>query len=314
MKYAGQRLVPALLAVFVAILALAMPAFADGEWRVGKVSGEVWFTVPGVQTVALGGDAVLKPGDTVRTGQDGRVLLLRGAQSILVSPNSTISLSEDATAARTTVLQQAGSILVEVDKRGHQHFEVATPHLAAVVKGTRFDVVVDDFGSRVGVEQGEVEVTDYTSGQGVVLKRDQQARVSLQGPGGLVLGGTGKMNPIRQGAPRNSPVRMTVGIGLRASIPAVSDGVRVAASQEAHPSPAAQTSSSPDKQPRKEPGMTSVLFSWKGDSGGRKQAFGRDDIAMAAVPAIVGLSVAVGVTAVRWRRRRNEKKQQKAGK
>ena len=42
----------------------------------------------------------------------------------------------------TTIIQQAGSILLEVEKRNVKHFQVETPYLAAVVKGTQFRVTV----------------------------------------------------------------------------------------------------------------------------------------------------------------------------
>lgn len=312
MSYAMITIRSALLAIAVSILALTGALADEGGWRVGKVSGEVWFGQPGVQAVALTRDSVLEAGGTVRTGQDGRVLLTRGAETILVSPNTSIALSKDSARSMTTVLQQAGSILLDVEKRNHRHFEIATPHLAAVVKGTKFNVIVDDFGSRVGVRQGEVEVTDYASGQHVLLRPDQQASVSLQGPGGITLGGSGKMNPVRQGTPRTSPVRTTtISAGLRTGIPAV-DGERTAASATA---PAGSAERATPARPRavEERTFTGIVMDWSG-LGGKRRTFDKDDIAIAAVPGLVGVSVAIGVTAFRWRRRRSEKKQKKAGK
>ena len=86
----------------------------------------------------------MKPGDTIRTGRNGRVLLVRGEETILISPNSVIGLpTEKKDGLATTILQQAGSILLEVEKRNVKHFEVETPYLAAVVKGTQFRVSVN---------------------------------------------------------------------------------------------------------------------------------------------------------------------------
>src|SRR4029079_14328993 len=94
--------------------------------------------------------ATLKPGDSIRTGQNGRELLMRGAETILVSPNSAIGIpKERKDGMATTIIHQSGSILLDVEKRNVKHFEVETPYLAAVVKGTQFRVSVDVGKSRV---------------------------------------------------------------------------------------------------------------------------------------------------------------------
>ena len=63
---------------------------------------------------------------------------------MLISPNSVVGLpTENKDGLSTTIVQQAGSILLEVEKRNVKHFEVETPYLAAVVKGTQFRVTVN---------------------------------------------------------------------------------------------------------------------------------------------------------------------------
>jgi len=49
----------------------------NGVWSVGKSSGEVWVTTTGAQPASLKQEEVLKPGDTIRTGRNGRVLMVR---------------------------------------------------------------------------------------------------------------------------------------------------------------------------------------------------------------------------------------------
>src|SRR4051794_17644188 len=94
-------------------------------WRVAKRSGDVWLGSATAQPVSLGADAGLRPGETVRTGQTGRVLLTRGEETILISPNSEIALPDEAKDGMgTTIMQRAGSILLEVEKRNVPHFEV----------------------------------------------------------------------------------------------------------------------------------------------------------------------------------------------
>jgi hypothetical protein len=148
----------------------------------------------------------LQPGSSLRTGQNGRVLLMRGNETILISANSAISFpkSSKPNGMSTIILQQAGSILLEVEKRAINHFEVETPHLSAVVKGTRFQVTMSGNDTRVGVFRGQVEVTELKSGQHALLNAGQNATVSVQGSPGLSLSGTGPFGPIQQGSPRES--------------------------------------------------------------------------------------------------------------
>src|SRR6476646_8474546 len=150
-------------------------------WRVAKSSGDVSIVSSGAQQVALTQGTVVKPGDTVRTGRNGRVLLLRGAESILIEPNSDVGIpAEQKDGLSTTVLQKAGSILLEVEKRNVQHFQVETPYLAAVVKGTQFRVTVKRDGARVDVVRGQVEVADFKSGKFALVLPGQVAQVSAR--------------------------------------------------------------------------------------------------------------------------------------
>jgi FecR protein len=106
----------------------------------------------------------------------------------------------------TTILQQAGSILLEVEKRNVKHFEVETPYLAAVVKGTHFSVTVNAASTSVNVERGQVEVSDFKTGQIAQILPGQTATSFAHGKPGLSLSGSGTFNPIEQGKPRPSSI------------------------------------------------------------------------------------------------------------
>src|SRR5262245_34669438 len=191
------------------------PHSANDSWRISKSSGDVSVSTAGMQLVALTNGMTLQAGDAIRTGQNGRVLLTRGNETILISANSAVSIpkKDSKDGLSTTILQQAGSILLEVEKRGVNHFEVETPHLSAVVKGTRFHVTINANDTRVGVFRGQVEVTDFRSGQHTLVNAGQSASTSVQGPGGLSVSGTGAFNPIQQGSPRQSSMSPAVGPG-----------------------------------------------------------------------------------------------------
>jgi hypothetical protein len=196
---------------FAAVLSLGMASGAlaaeDGVWSVSKAAGEVWVATNGAQQVSLNQQDALKPGDTIRTGRNGRVLLVRGEETILISPNSVVGLpAETKEGLSTTIIQQAGSILLEVEKRNVKHFEVETPYLAAVVKGTQFSVTVNAGSTRVGVLRGQVEVSDFKTGQIAQVMPGQAAIAFEHGKPGLSLSGAGTFNPIEHGKPRASTI------------------------------------------------------------------------------------------------------------
>lgn len=200
---AVPRVSSALAVAFV--LATASAAFAadGGDWTVSKFSGEVWLSGSDVQQASLKQQDVLKPGDTVRTGNNGRVLLKRGEETIMVSPNSVVGIpTEKKQGLTTTIMQRAGSILLDVEKRNVRHFEVETPYLAAVVKGTQFRVTINAGKTTVDVIRGQVEVADFKSGQIAQVAAGQHATAFAHGKAGLSLGGAGAFSPIEQGKPR----------------------------------------------------------------------------------------------------------------
>ena len=184
-----------LMMSFVGFGAGSQAIAQDMTWRVSKVSGDVSVTTS-VTQVALTDGTGLKAGDNIRTGKNGRVLLTRGQETIMVSPNSALGIPRDKTdGTSTTIVQQAGSILLDVEKRNVKHFEVETPYLAAVVKGTQFRVTVNDSGANVDVLRGEVEVMDFKSGQYALVQQSQVARSLDSGPDRAVAERPGDLEP-----------------------------------------------------------------------------------------------------------------------
>jgi hypothetical protein len=294
-----------LLLMTFAIFGLGSSATAqDAAWHVSKSSGEVWVTNSGVQKASVTAATVLQPGDNIRTGQTGRVLLVRGKESMLISPNSIIGIpKESSDGMATTIIQRAGTILLDVEKRSVKHFEVETPYLAAVVKGTRFRVTVGKDDAHVDVLRGHVEVSDYKSGQYALIAAGQTAKVSTQGPFGLSLSGSGTLSSIQQGTPRSSSSRPTPATDEDFSAPA---------------KPAQQIEASSPRGDIKSIVASSESNSavnaklWTPDSAANGEDDGSADgrwprnkeiIAALSLPFGVGLFVAVAVTTYRQRRK-----------
>jgi hypothetical protein len=193
-----NALISRLLVAFLA--AVITTGAAAEEWVVARLSGEVWIATAGLQTVSLQPDSTLSEGGVVMTGTSGRVLLVRGEQSMTVGPNAVVGVPAGRNGADvTTILQEAGVVEFEVDKRHVKHFAVETPYLAAVVKGTHFVVGAFETSGVVKVARGRVEVTNLVTGQVVDVLPDQQASVSASGS--LDLSGSGDFEEIREGAP-----------------------------------------------------------------------------------------------------------------
>jgi hypothetical protein len=297
-----------LFSLFV-VFGVGLGAIAqDAAWHVGKSSGEVWISNSGVQKASITDQTILQPGDSISTGQTGRILLVRGEESMLISPNSIVSIPKKNKDGMSTVItQQAGSILLEVEKRNVKHFEVETPYLAAVVKGTQFRVTVEKHGTSVDVVRGQVEVQDFKSGQYALIAPGQTAKVSTEGSPGLSLSGAGTLGSIQQGAPRSSSVS-PVSVpeqGLTAPSDAPKVQQRQAASPQGEVNPVVASS---DGYAAKESLEISSLFTTDAAKSGSRGGWTRNDdlITAFSIPLGVGVFVSFAVAV----KRRKQKKAQ----
>jgi hypothetical protein len=296
-------------------LVLGMPFLAGGSsladesqaaWSVEKSSGEVWIATGKAEPVSLTDIAAVKPGDTVRTGENGMLLLRRGDETMLLSPNAVVEIPKDnKDGMSTTIFERAGSILLEVEKRKVNHFEVVTPYLAAVVKGTNFRVSVDDLGSRVEVLRGQVDVSDFPSGEQVLLLPGQTAAVASKGSNSLNLSGSGLFNPVRVGPVRNSPVQPDAPKArFAAAEPSAANGNAPAAAQ-----PSRASASGRSQLAAVEPSRGSASNQSQSASQEYAPRTNTDKVSLATVgiPLSVGLLVSIGITARRgWKKRKKQ--------
>src|SRR5690606_23612207 len=96
----------------------------------------------------------------IRTLRSGRVTFERGAELIELGGDTQVRIHDRTGRKHTTVLQDFGVVSIEAEARSVQHFSVRTPHLAAVVKGTRFTVRSGERTAEVEVDRGFVAVKD----------------------------------------------------------------------------------------------------------------------------------------------------------
>lgn len=199
-------------------LALGAASTSADEWTVTGVSGEVGVTT---QQARLGA-ADIVPGlrlqapFTVRTGSGGELAITRGEDSLGIGPDSLLDLPEaagdGAGGPLTRIHQKLGSVLYQVRHRLEALFEVHTPYLVSVVKGTTFNVLATADSSTVALIEGRL----------LVRTPDERAEVFLE-PGQAAIRSAGDEqitveDQRRVSAPVAGPIRIADG---RTAVPAL---------------------------------------------------------------------------------------------
>ena len=169
---------------------LGWPALAE-DWQIASVSGKA-FRLSGTEWVRVDGNDAIAVGDTVKTLGSGALTLTRSGVTVTIAPNSRVQLSERMSGSFTDVIQTAGSTEVEVDPGKHIRLAVATPYMAAVVKGTVFTVSTFEGYSETSVQRGRVAVIDTRNRLEALVTAGQAATAGPAMP--LSLSGTGKLD------------------------------------------------------------------------------------------------------------------------
>lgn len=160
-------------------------------WSVSEVSGPVFVGKPGLSktgTVTRG--AALSAGDIVSTGKGGRAVIVRGGEYLTVAPNTQLQLTEPKAGAFTQIVQSFGNVVFKIQKKTTPHFQVKTPYLAAVVKGTTFSVTVTPAGASVQVTEGLVQVASLDGLASRFVSPGEIGMISASAPGQLSVLGT----------------------------------------------------------------------------------------------------------------------------
>ncbi len=172
------------------LIVIATPAFAkdaNGSWILTQKSGDVRVLRSGMQPASVQVRAALSPGDLVATGANGRAMLTRGDDYVVVAPGSRLLLPKEQQAkGLTRLVQQVGTMLYKVKHTGVPHFAVDTPMLAAVVKGTTFTVIVDDDRAAVQVTDGVVEVSSAAGTARRLVERGMTVYVGRERPDTII--------------------------------------------------------------------------------------------------------------------------------
>ncbi len=184
------------------VLSTAVGVVAQ-EWTVLRTQGDVRLSEDGRTWVRVAQGSEVPNPSWLRTGSSGRVILSRGNERMAYGPDTLAALVvSEPTGQKTRVTQRRGSILFDIETRRRRETTVVTPHLAAVVKGTVFQVDAGSGSSAVRVREGVVEVSSgqsrarVTAGQtasseGAVIRVSETEREApATGSGGVGASGS----------------------------------------------------------------------------------------------------------------------------
>jgi hypothetical protein len=144
----------------------------------------------------LGAGAQLEPGSVVRTDGSGRMELTNGIDTIRMSPSTEIELPVAKEGDPVTrVIHWIGTAFFQVGKRPGPQFEVDTPFIVAIVKGTKFTIAVSDAGTSIKVSEGVVGVSPAAGGPSIDVTAGGSASVSADHRDTVVPGPSGAADP-----------------------------------------------------------------------------------------------------------------------
>lgn len=182
-----HKVAAVLLAMGFAFTTSATFALDSGDITLTSIRGDVRIVVDGVpRTLKVG--AALEPPATIETGRDGTVELKQGETSVSIGPDTKLDFPKLASKGGPIdrIVQQRGNAFYKIGKRGGRQLRVETPVLVGCIKGTQFNVAVDDFTSTISLFEGRLEVhavdesdvIDLIAGE-VAMRKSDGASISV---------------------------------------------------------------------------------------------------------------------------------------
>lgn len=173
-------LIPGAGGVRAQALVSARVISSEGEVEIRRRSEDQ----PRVQKISFKADEELRAGDTVITGRGGRLILgLSDGSQAVIAPQTTVVIQDLGHSPRTLFNLIRGKTRVRIEKLGGEPnpYRVNTPTAVIAVRGTIFDVLVEEEETQVFLHEGEVEVTNsLLPGRPVFLFAGQTTRVLMR--------------------------------------------------------------------------------------------------------------------------------------
>ncbi len=177
------------------ILFASPPVMAqEAQWSVQPLDGPVRVRVGDGPWRRINQPTAAGPGTEIETGAGARAVISRLGDTITVAPNSRLMVPVPKAGEPTpNILQALGTALYRMLTRvGGNQFEVQTPYLAAIIKGTVFAVSVTPEGGALHVTEGLVQVRSRSTGQRALIAPGQTAHIASRPGAGLEVHTPGK--------------------------------------------------------------------------------------------------------------------------
>ena len=165
--------------ILLGIILIPLEASAKGiVWQAQEIEGKVEISAQGKKGPwrVINADALITSPFTVRTGKKGQVVMNNGTDIVRVSNNSELFIEEQQESSFfTRIIQRIGVALFKIKKTPEREFEVVTPFLVSVVKGTTFHIEVTDDRAVASLHEGSLEVRKRNSKESTLIKPGEVA-------------------------------------------------------------------------------------------------------------------------------------------
>lgn len=222
MILSSSRLFLSLLLLCASLVPFPVRAEAPaGIWSIEEITGSVQFKDATGQGIQGAGKELTSP-LTVQTGADGRLVLGHGGDRVTIGPGSRFEIPEPQAADGgfiDRVIQAVGSMLYQIEHRMTGGFEVETPYLVSVVKGTTFNILVTADASTVALIEGRLALHTPDGRSQLILESGQAAiksrhdnHILLKDQQSLTTPMTGPIRVV-DGTSGDGEIRGTIGVG-----------------------------------------------------------------------------------------------------
>jgi hypothetical protein len=181
--------------------AKAPPPRDDDPARISvtAVAGDVAVTMAGTAT-DVGTDSTVNLPARIVTGSDGMLGLTQAGTNITVARDTDVEIPAEAVDGNLVarLVQHRGNVFYDVAHRDVGKLRVETPYLVAVIKGTQFNVAVQQDSTTISLFEGRLEIRTPDGSETIQLNAGEIAIRSSTDGAIRVLG----MNDQRVAAPR----------------------------------------------------------------------------------------------------------------
>ncbi len=191
-----------LLMLFMLGVSVADADTVRPMWTVVEVSGAVDIRDAGNNRLGMKPGTKLNAPFAIITSGDGHAVLAHGQDRLTVSPDSRVAVPQPTTAESgiiTRIRQTLGSVLYQDEHRTKDSFEVDTPYLVSVVKGTTFNIRVTPDDTTVALIEGSLFLHTPDMKAELLLKPGQAA-IKTRLSKGIILKDQQSLSAPRQGA------------------------------------------------------------------------------------------------------------------